>query len=53
MGLNGIEIAVDDELLARAQEVAGMDSRSLEQLAVSALRHHVEYVRAVAARRTQ
>lgn len=47
--MNVIEIAVDDELLARAQELAGMDGRSLEPLAVSALRHHVECVRAVAA----
>ena len=42
-----LEIAVDEDLLSQARKVADLDRLSVEQLALSALRHHVEYIAAV------
>lgn len=42
-----LALQIDDEFLARAKKVADLDQLSIEQLAISALRHHVEYISAV------
>ena len=39
-----VNVPLDDELFARATELANWDKLSVEELLASALRRHVEYV---------